>query len=319
MAENEENKKGEPKNRETDSKKLEDFREDLDSEHNKELILEEEEDRLKNKLLGEEELESKKRSSIEQLGKKKRELEEIEKELSTLEDKLKAEELEHKVRELSDDEDLIERWEKTLKDKQDELDTVKSYFEKEKEGGVYAKIKESLSESPNESITMIIYKPSHYMEAVSSVLVSTIKEKNECGVYISVSRPYNSILEVINREKIPVHNVVFIDCVTRMMGRQTTAEANVVFVENPSTLEEIGMYSDKLLARMSEPRFIIFDSLSSILIYNNMKSTTEFSHFLINKMRGERVRGIIMTADDPQVGELTRVLEPMCDNIIRME
>jgi hypothetical protein len=136
------------------------------------------------------------------------------------------------------------------------------------------------------------------------------------GIYVSVSKPYEQITKAMELAKVRSSNLFFIDCISHMAGKLPEKAENAVFIENPSSLEEISLYIDKLMVRIPEPKFILLDSLSSLLIYNNERSVEEFTHLVINKMRLENVGGIIVSIKQKEAEALTNTLIPMCDREI---
>jgi archaellum biogenesis ATPase FlaH len=138
------------------------------------------------------------------------------------------------------------------------------------------------------------------------------------GVYVSITRPHEYILNAMDDSGIPSTNLFFIDCISLMAGKQQEKLDNVVYVENPSSLEEVSMYLDRMLSKVGrERKFLFLDSLSSLLIYNTDKSVKEFTHFIINKIRLENIAGVILSIEKKEVEELVKTLNPMCDTEIR--
>lgn len=168
-------------------------------------------------------------------------------------------------------------------------------------------------------ILLLLSKNESHAAVIPTVLDVLIRKRGMAGVYISVSRPHESILSMMHAAGIPASDIQFIDCISSMTGKvPQAAGGNVVFVENPSSLEEVSMYLDKSLKSITNPKkFIILDSLSSMLIYNSDKSVKEFTHFIINRMRLENIAGIILCTEKKEAEDLIRTLAPMCDAEMR--
>ncbi|MFH1404003.1 MAG: hypothetical protein ABIH11_07030 [Candidatus Altiarchaeota archaeon] len=184
------------------------------------------------------------------------------------------------------------------------------------------KIKKSLDEGVkglrDHAIIIASAKSKDHGHVVSALLENLIKEKGMGGVYISVSRPYDDIIELIEESGSDSSNVFFVDCISQMAGKLPEGAENVVFVENPGSLEEVSMFLDRMLGKVqTEKKFLFLDSLSSLLIYNNDKSVKEFTHFMINKMRLEKISGIILSTEKKEAEEMVKTLVPMCDTEIR--
>lgn len=178
---------------------------------------------------------------------------------------------------------------------------------------MYENVSAGFSGLPNESIVLVSSKSDDMSTVIPALLKILLVDRKENGIYISLSSPFEQISKIMKNNGIPTDNIVFIDCISHMAGKSTSKEGNTVFVENPSSLEEIGMYADKVLVRMPPPKFVLLDSVSSLLIYNNDKSVKEFIHFMINKMRLDNMGGVILATEKKEADELVRTLTPMCD------
>ncbi len=165
------------------------------------------------------------------------------------------------------------------------------------------------------NVILVSSKSENHEYVVSNLLDILVKERGMGGVYISVTRPYDFVASKMEALSIPSSDVYFIDCISMMAGKtHQSGNQNVAFIENPSSLEEVSMYLDKMLAKVrNQKRFIIMDSLSSLLIYNTDKTVKEFTHYLINKVRLDNIEGVILSIEKKEAEELVKTLTPMCD------
>ena len=169
-------------------------------------------------------------------------------------------------------------------------------------------------------VVVVSSKSKHHMDAVATLLNILVNERGMGGVYISLTRPYEYIVKALDKAETKSSDIYFIDCISQMAGKvPDKTDKNIVFVENPSSLEEVTMYLDRMLSRVTaEKHFLFLDSLSSLLIYNTPKSVKEFTHFIINKMRLEGITGVILSIEKKEANELLETLTPMCDKEIRL-
>jgi len=189
--------------------------------------------------------------------------------------------------------------------------------EKQKED-VKSALKAKMKELVDSKVILVSAKSENHTPVVSSMLEVLVKERGMGGVYMSITRPYEYIQSTIKTAGVSSDNIFFIDCISLMAGKAQQKTNNVVFVENPSSLEEVSMYLDRMLEKVQgEKKFLFLDSLSSLLIYNNDKSVKEFTHFIINKIRLENITGIILSIEKKEAEDLVKTLTPMCDAEIR--
>ncbi|MFH1054834.1 MAG: hypothetical protein V1744_01935 [Candidatus Altiarchaeota archaeon] len=170
------------------------------------------------------------------------------------------------------------------------------------------------------SVVLISSDLEKHSQVTTNTLDILINQKRMGGVYISVSRPCEVILSELKAEGVPAENIRFIDCISLMAGKSRGKEIeNAVFIENPSSLEEISMYLDNMLSKVKTQRkFIILDSLDSALIYNTDKSVREFTHFIINRIRLEKITGVILAMEKKEAEDIVRTVASMCDTVIKL-
>jgi len=155
----------------------------------------------------------------------------------------------------------------------------------------------------------------NYFEAVMEIAGLMSEEKT--GVYVTASRPYRFISSEMQRRNINTDNILFLDCISAMAGEHSSGNEKCIFVENPAALEEISMHINSLTSRIkSDEKFLIMDSVSTLLIYNSTNSVKEFSMFLINKMRLEGLNGMLVIIEKEAPEDLKQILIAMCDKTI---
>ena len=71
--------------------------------------------------------------------------------------------------------------------------------------------------------------------------------------------------------------------------------------------------------KTKEDRFIFFDSLSTLLIYNQSKSVSKFAHFLTGKMREWKIKGVLISLQKNIDENLIAQVSQFCDRIIEVK
>jgi len=182
---------------------------------------------------------------------------------------------------------------------------------------VKLKILAEFGEVETDSIVILSFKPENHSDAVTALLDVYVNQKKASGVYVAVSKPYESIIGFMKKESIPEDKVAFVDCISKMAGKTYDASDRVTYVETPTALEEIKMTITNMMQKIeSENKFVILDSLSSLLIYNKEKSVEELSHLLIGRLRAEGFGGVILATEGPGVSDVVRTLTVSADKKI---
>jgi archaellum biogenesis ATPase FlaH len=181
---------------------------------------------------------------------------------------------------------------------------------------IYRRLKSELGEIKKDYIVLVSCESQQHTEAVASLLKILVNENKMGCLYLSVSKPYEQLAKLIESNNIDTSSMLFIDCISYIAGKAIDKSENTVFVENPSSLEEVSLYLDKMLARTPQPKVVIVDSLSTLLIYNTETSVEELIHRIVNKISIEKAAGVILSIKQKEVEALTKTLGPLCDKEI---
>ena len=181
------------------------------------------------------------------------------------------------------------------------------------------KLRGELNSIEKGSIILLHLNPREYFDLTLEALKCIITEKEASVTYVTASRPYNYLVSAMESKNIRKENLLFINCITYMANILPEKDGNCVFIENPSSLEEISMHIEDLLEKLgARDRVLFVDSLSTFLMYNNMKTLKEFSHFLINKLRINGVGGLFIVIKGASRESITDELAMMFDKVIEI-
>jgi hypothetical protein len=71
---------------------------------------------------------------------------------------------------------------------------------------------------------------------------------------------------------------------------------NCLFIESPSALTNLSIAMNKVV-EASSPKYIFFDSLSTLLIYNPEKAIIKFAKDVITKVRSTKTKIVLVCLD----------------------
>ena len=187
--------------------------------------------------------------------------------------------------------------------------------EAQEEVNVSQKVAKLMGEAKDDAMIIIYISSENRGEVISSAMGSMMDSRDMGGVYISVSQPTETIVRILEENGVDTKDIYFIDCISRMSSKVGSVSAEkIAYIENPSSLEEISLYLERMLEKVpKKKKFVFIDSLSSLLIYNTEKSVKEFAHFMINRTRLMGYFGIILAIQKKEVDELVKTIAPMCD------
>lgn len=169
---------------------------------------------------------------------------------------------------------------------------------------------------PDDFIASVIVPSGNYEEVNMHILNKFIHEKNRHGIYITINRPYKSIVKLMKKNNIDIKRLSFIDCISKEVSKPKK-EINCIFVKSPADLTEIAIAIDRLF-KHTKHGFIFFDSLDTLLLYNSFEGVVKFAHFITGKMRIYGINGILLGLDEKIDKELIDEIAHFTDKTIKI-
>ena len=168
----------------------------------------------------------------------------------------------------------------------------------------------------SEYIALATVNAKNYQKTNVEIVKHLTKDKNTPGVYVTLNKPYDVMKKVFEKFGIEINMIIFIDAITKTVGGKITKTKNCLFIGNPENLSDISLAMDQAVRALGKEKFLFFDSLSTLLIYNNINTVARFIHFLTGKMRIWKVKGIIISLQKESDKELIDELSQFCDIVI---
>lgn len=164
-------------------------------------------------------------------------------------------------------------------------------------------------------IILFLLQNEKYSEEIRDLARITSKlSKKVC--YVSVNKPYATLLKDFEKNKIDPEKFYFIDCVTRGV-RGTEPSENVIYLSSPKALTEISIAMKKVL-ESGKTKITIFDSLSTLLIYGEASVVVRFAHSIISAFRTLGSKGALVSLKDDVKSELIKDLSMFVDKVVEM-
>ena len=134
--------------------------------------------------------------------------------------------------------------------------------------------------------------------------------------YITLNKPYNNLIEVLKKNSIDIEKFNFVDAITSTVIKPASIK-NCRFVTAPNALTELNLAIGKECISHNSDLFI-FDSLSSLLIYEKGPTLIRFVHSVINELRTYNIKIIFTLLKEDYVSTLMKDLNMFVDKIIEI-
>lgn len=150
-------------------------------------------------------------------------------------------------------------------------------------------------------------------------LIKEISALDYHTVVITTNFPYSILAKLYGEQGIDMTRVSFIDAVTRnSIGSAENIPGVVRFINNPANLTDMGIAVTEALKDHSGKKVcILYDSISTMLIYLSSPNISKFIHFVTNKLRLMDISGVFLAVEkglDPMLmTQLTTFVDTVID------
>jgi archaellum biogenesis ATPase FlaH len=161
----------------------------------------------------------------------------------------------------------------------------------------------------NGQIILYLVPTKKYASEIGNIL-STGGEMFKKICYVSLNKPYTTLIKILNEKSIDTKKFIFVDAVSGKVGKQD----DVFFVSSPRALTDLGITMSKVLKKDID--IILFDSLSTLLIYEESSTVIKFSHSIISKSRETDKKCIFISMKEDMKTGMMKDLNMIVDKIV---
>jgi len=163
-------------------------------------------------------------------------------------------------------------------------------------------------------IVLTLIDPMRYQEAVLEVVkYFTAKSK---GVYVTLNKPFSVLTKNFEKVGISSDSLFFVDGVTNVPALEENAGHSCLGAGIDLSNLCIGI--SRAVNKIQSEKFLLLDSLSTLLIYNDTKAVSKFAHLLTEKMRRWNTAGSLLTVEMNSEKDVVSQLAPFCDKVVKI-
>ena len=206
----------------------------------------------------------------------------------------------------------------SLREKTDSDEELKDLISPKR--SIDLKILRYLEELPKEQFTaLLLVEPTNYSKINYELIRILINHTKGKGLYITLNRASDFLEETLKKEKIDAEKIFFVDAISSGSGKATKYKENVLYVESPRNLTGLSVAIDDAYKKLEEkPQFLIFDSISTLLIYNDINAVERFIHLIIGKLRDWKIKGVLLMVKSEEHKGVVNSLSQFCDRILEI-
>ncbi len=136
-------------------------------------------------------------------------------------------------------------------------------------------------------IVVLVIPNTSYMSGIMKV-TKQICTSNKTTVYVSLNKLYKPLTSKFESAKIDLNKFLFIDGISKSAGQEAPDAKNCLFVHSAGALTELSLNITKAI-NTGKFDSLVFDSLSTLLIYNKKEVVIKFVQSLVNKLRNKKI------------------------------
>ncbi len=169
----------------------------------------------------------------------------------------------------------------------------------------------------NQSIGIML-PGSNYSDLVQALFEYINSKPEEAWVYVTVTKPYGTLVKQYEY-LLEAKNIKFIDCISRAAGI-LRSDSNCIYLESPSMLEKLGLEIMNIFKEVDEDteKFLVIDSLSNLIIYNDAEIVTEFFYHIVNRTRAKDIHTISLAIEEEGLEKHLNRLIYLNDKILKV-
>lgn len=173
-------------------------------------------------------------------------------------------------------------------------------------------------ELANRRIFLILASPATLRQRNIDVIMQ-VSALGYHTIVVTTNFPYTVLRKLYGEKGVDLASVSFIDTVTKAsIGSATDIPGVVRYVNNPANLTDMGIaVTEELKEKTGKKVCILYDSISTMLIYLTSPNISKFIHFVTNKLRLMDISGVFLAVEkglDPMLmSQLTTFVDTVID------
>lgn len=125
----------------------------------------------------------------------------------------------------------------------------------------------------------------------NDIIIKNMKNfsgKSVC--YVTLNKTSDALKESFKKAKVKMDDVVFVDAISKTIKNVPDQADKVYYVSSPGNMTEISLVIDKFLRHNFD--YLIFDSLTSLLVYEAKAPVSKFVSSLVNKIKQSKTKAV---------------------------
>ncbi|RLF40294.1 MAG: hypothetical protein DRN12_05685 [Thermoplasmata archaeon] len=164
----------------------------------------------------------------------------------------------------------------------------------------------------------VILPSNNYNDFIQAIGEYIKSRPADAYLYVTITNPFERVIKNIGG-LLTNSNIKFIDCVSRAAGIETV-DNRCIFIESPTHLEKIllDIMNNIKQWNKSVEKYVIIDSLSSFILYNDSILVAEFYTYLCSHLGISNTHIISLCIEEEMDEILNKIIYLKSDRILKV-
>jgi len=162
-------------------------------------------------------------------------------------------------------------------------------------------------------VNIIVCKPVNYNQI--NKIVGEYLSDHLSGIYVTLNKAHPSLIQELKNNKIDASKLYFIDSVCKKISKKAKEEVNCVDIDGVESLTELSLAISSV-SHIGKFKFLIFDSITTLLTYNNQETAEKFISYLVNNLKSLDMSAIFISIDEEKSNKVISFISQFADKII---
>ena len=167
----------------------------------------------------------------------------------------------------------------------------------------------------------LVISPPEKLKLYNIEIIRQLIIDQQSVLVVTTNQPYTTLVKNYENYGLDISRIWFVDAITKCaLGRIPQEASNCRFVKNPANITDLGIVITDVLNKFPDQKpCILFDSISTMLIYIPSIHISKFFHFITNKLKILNSPGIFLAADKSLDPLLMTQIVTFVDEVIDTE
>lgn len=168
------------------------------------------------------------------------------------------------------------------------------------------------------SLSITLVMPNETYIKNMNIIAKQLCEAYNKVCYVSLNKLYQPLIEDLQANNIDIHKIYFIDGITKKAVSNPGNVPNCFFASGPDKITELGTAIQKIV-NQQKSQALLFDSLSTLLIYKNVQVVKQFVHSIVGQVSVTNCVAAFTCLQGKNENSLIQDLSMLVDNIVHIK